>query len=129
MSLAIIQYGYEVKFGLHKMWGGLIRRYHEARVITLSSPYFSYSGLLETEKRDFRYFRVKVNPGDILDIYLSDENNYKNAAVYAEKDQYPDKYNNFSCYSGYSEDNICRIMIGEFASLTNTLNHNFSIYA
>jgi len=23
MSLAIIQYGYEVKFGLHKMWGGL----------------------------------------------------------------------------------------------------------
>jgi len=24
MSLAIIQYGYEVKFGLHKMWGGLI---------------------------------------------------------------------------------------------------------
>jgi len=25
MSLAIIQYGYEVKFGLHKMWGGLFK--------------------------------------------------------------------------------------------------------
>jgi len=25
MSLAIIQYGYEVKFGLHKMWGGLAK--------------------------------------------------------------------------------------------------------
>ncbi len=42
MSLAIIQYGYEVKFGLHKMWGGL--------------PYKVYIATIDFGKLDFDKF-------------------------------------------------------------------------